>query len=170
MPIYIETSNKLLDFRSDFLYQTQFRFIYKLDNSFSILSSVSFNSRKTDVVVNNNLSNLYRLNLGFRYGIGHNDINDMWIKKTSKRRFSLFLGTQSESRIVEFPFFTITKNYPINNKQLLRLANTNSETSRTSNFATIGIMSKKKNILALSVNQRNFIQYSSNYADYPEYY
>jgi hypothetical protein len=170
MPIYIETSNKLLDFRSDFLYQTQFRFIYKLDNSFSILSSVSFNSRKTDVVVNNNLSNLYRLNLGFRYGIGHNDINDMWIKKTSKRRFSLFLGTQSESRIVEFPFFTITKNYPINNKQLLRLANTNSETSRTSNFATIGIMSKKKNILALSVNRRNFIQYSSNYADYPEYY
>ena len=37
MPIYIETSNKLLDFRSDFLYQTQFRFIYKLDNSFKII-------------------------------------------------------------------------------------------------------------------------------------
>jgi len=94
----------------------------------------------------------------------------MWLKKISKRRFSLFLGTQSESTSIEFPFFTITKNYPTNNKQLLQLANTNSETSQTFNFATIGIMSMKKNMLALSINRRNFIQYSSNYADYPEYF
>jgi hypothetical protein len=170
MPIYIDKSNKLLDFSFDYLYQTQFRFTYKLNNSFSILSSVSFNSKKIDVTTNNNESNLYRFNLGFRYSIGDYDIKDIWLKKSSKRRFSLFLGTQIESKYIEFPYFTITNNYPTKNKQLLHLANTNSETSQTSNFATIGIMSKKKNMLAISINRRNFIQYSSNYADYPKYY
>ncbi|MFN5793684.1 MAG: hypothetical protein ACK455_02720, partial [Bacteroidota bacterium] len=74
-PIYIEKSNKLLDLSSDYIYQTQFRFTYKLNNSFYILSSVSFNSKKADLFVNNSLSNLYRFNCGVRYSIGYSNIN-----------------------------------------------------------------------------------------------
>lgn len=152
-PIYIETSNKLIEINYDNVYQAQLRFNYKLNNEFSLLGTKNLNF---------NQDNFFSLNLGLRYTVFH-DFNGENMPKDSSK-IKMFAGAQLEWENENYKNFT-NKKYSLPDAELLKLVQTGSENSNSIIFPLLGIVGKRKNMILFGFNQRKFTQFSSRYGE-----
>jgi hypothetical protein len=164
-PIYISknTTLKLFEFGNYTVFQTQVRFNYQLNKAFSLLGSANFNT--SPYVFNQGQidpQNFFRFNVGLRYSLyplNYNFENDDEIKN---KRIRIFAGSNLEWKNASIPDF-LGKEYAVTNENLLKLSRATGNNVRSQVYPLLGIADKRNNMILFGINQRDYIQYSTNY-------
>lgn len=164
-PVYISNSSniKLFDLGNDNIFQTQLRFNYKLNKSFSVIGTANFNT--SSYVYNEGQldhDNFFRVNLGLRYSLYPLNNNLPSSNAENSKRIRIFAGSNLEWKNANIPEF-IGKEITVSGNELLKLSRAGSENVNSHVYALLGIADKRNNMVLFGINQRDFIQYSPNF-------